>query len=160
MQQTGAHPAVRDNGVMFGRGVKQPQEPADDYVISDATLSALDHGIGELWFEGVLKGHLASVVGEIRFPFKGPWPWFLVIWFDGTREQPFEDYGPGWYAVRELDAGYLDFHEPSVGREKVIFGRTFYSKTTGPDRRYDFVRLAPDEAARKWDELSLSDSDF
>ena len=145
---------------MFGRRVKQPGEPADGYVISGATLRALDHGIGELWFEGELKGHLASVVGEIRFPFREPWPWFLVIWVDGKRENPFEDYGPLWYTVRELDAGYLDFHEPSVGREKVFFGHTFHSETNGPDRRYDFVRLSSDDAARVWDELGLTDSEF
>ena len=145
---------------MFGRRVNQSTPPTGEYEISDSTLRALDHGVGELRFEGELMGHLASIVGEIRFPSRAPWPWYLVIWVDGTREDSFEDYGPGWYTVRELDAGYLDFQEPSTRWEKVFLGSRYYRTTSGADRRYDFARLPVDEAAQKWIELGLADSDF
>ena len=145
---------------MFGRRVKQPNPPADEYVISDSTLHALNRGVGELRFQGELMGHLASIVGEIRFPSAAPWPWYLVIWTDGTRENSFEDYGPGWYTIRELDAGYLDFHEPSTRRETVFLGHRFQRTTPGSDRRYDFAWLPIDEAAQKWLELGLVDSDI
>jgi hypothetical protein len=36
------------------------------------------------------------------------WLWYQVNWLDGCRERPQEDYGPGWYAVAELEEGCLD----------------------------------------------------
>ena len=145
---------------MFGRKRGDSTIVADDYVLSDSTLRSLDHGLGELRVEGELRGHLASIVGEMRFPSRQPWPWFLVIWLDGSKEQSFEDYGPKWYAVRELVEGHLEFYEPSVGRERVFFGRSFGSKRRGPDLTYDFAWLPSAEATRKWNELGLRDSDF
>ncbi len=47
------------------------------------------------------------------------WPWFVVVWVDGPKERSFEDYGPKWYTVRELDAGYLD-HYGQDGREQIF----------------------------------------
>jgi hypothetical protein len=145
---------------MFSRRSRGSHQIADDYVLSDSTLRALDHGLGELRVDGELKGFLASTVREMRFPARQPWPWFLVVWLDGSRELPIEDYGPKWYTVRELDAGHLDYHEPSTGWEKVIFGHRYYSKKRGPDRVYDFAWLPADEASQKWQELGLVDSDF
>jgi hypothetical protein len=47
------------------------------------------------------------------FPFfwiKREWLWYQVTWVDGRRDRPEEDYGPGWYAVAELEQGRLTHH--------------------------------------------------
>lgn len=31
--------------------------------------------------------------------------WFLVIWADGERERPFEDYPPKWLTISEIEGG-------------------------------------------------------
>ena len=132
----------------------------DRYELPDPTLRAYDRGVGELRVDGELRGYLASVVGEIRFPGRSPWPWFVLVWLDGTKEQSFEDYGPGWYTVRELDAGYLDHARSTTEERRGWFGFTTSRTTYGAQRRYDFVWLPADEAAAKWVELGLADSDF
>lgn len=145
---------------MFRRGGIEPDGAADDFVLTGRLLRELDHGVGELRVDGVLKGHLASVVGEMRFPARQPWLWFVVIWLDGSREQSFEDYGPKWYTVRGLDTGHFDYHEPSVGWEKTILGHRYYSTTRGPECSYEFAWLPMDRAAQMWQELGLVDSHF
>jgi len=133
----------------------------DEYVLADPQLRAYDHGVGTLKVDGVLQGHLASVVGEIKFPSKSPWPWFVIVWTDGTKEPAFEDYGPGWHTVRELEAGVLDHYGPSIRRDhRCLFGRTIHSSQAGPARVFEFAWLSSDDAATKWRELGLEDSDF
>lgn len=79
----------------------------------------------------------------MAFPGRQWWPWFVVVWAGGSKERSFQDYGPKWPTVRELDAGRLD-HYDRGGRPQV----------------YEFAWLPPDEAARKRDEIGLTDADF
>lgn len=130
------------------------------YELPDPELRAYDHGVGTLSVNGELKGHLASVLGEMKFPSRQPWPWFVIVWADGTKEHPFEDYGPGWHTVRELDAGHLDYFGPSVPGQTRFLWMTFHHSHSGPPCAYDFAWLPADEAAEKWAELGLVDSDF
>ncbi len=70
------------------------------YELPDPELRAYDHGIGTLSIGGELMGHLASVVGRISLPSRGLWPWFLIVWLDGTRENPFFAWLPEDDAAR------------------------------------------------------------
>lgn len=130
------------------------------YDLPDPELRAYDHGLGVLSVAGELKGYLASSVGEIIFPSRGQWPWFVVVWPDGTKENPFEDYGPSWWTVRQLDAGYLDHYGPSIMKQGRFLGRRFTYSQIGPPVLYDFAWLSIDEAAATWSRLGLTDSDF
>ena len=134
------------------------REKPTDYVLPDPGLAAYQHGLGTLRVDGELRGYLASIVGTMQF--QQPWPWFVVVWIDGTKEFPFEDYGPKWWTVRELDAGYFDHFEPSTKSEGRFLGfRTMQSKL-GPPCRYEFAWLQAAEAATKWQQLGLVDEHF
>jgi hypothetical protein len=130
------------------------------YKPADPLLRSYDHAVGTLSVDGAVVGHLASVVGEMRFPSRQPWPWFVVVWLDGTKENSFEDYGPGWYTVRELDAGRFEFHWPSVSVERRFFRFRLRSSKPGAPMTFDFALLPPEIADRRWKELRLVDSDF
>lgn len=114
-----------------------------DYDLPDPDLAAYDHGLGELRLNGELKGYLASVRLEMSFPARQWWPWFVIVWTDRGKDRAFEDYGPKWLTVRELDAGYFE-HYPESGGAEV----------------YEFSWLTPDEAGVKWPELGLTEDDF
>jgi hypothetical protein len=131
-----------------------------DYELTESTREALDRGVGTLRVDGQLKGYLASVLGEMRFPSRQPWPWFVIVWLDGRKENAFEDYGPMWLTVRELDAGFFDYFGPSVTSDQKFFGLTVQSRKLGPPCLYEFDWLPAAEAAAKWRELGLADSDF
>ena len=141
---------------------RERSRPQDaEYVLPDPQLRAYDHGVGTLKVGGVLQGHLASVVGEITFPSRSPWPWFVIVWADGAKENAFEDYGPLWYTVRDLDSGVLDHFGPSIRRERRgLFGMTVRSSRLGPPQVFEFAWLPSDEAKAMWRELGLVDSDF
>ena len=126
----------------------------------DPTLQAFDRGLGTLSVDGELEAHLACVVGKIAFPGKAPWPWFVVAWLDGKKERSFEDYGPGWWTVRQLDAGRLEHFGPSSRLETRFLGIPITSTQRGAARTFDFAWLPPVEAAQMWRELGLEDSDF
>ncbi|MEN0071516.1 MAG: hypothetical protein AAGC63_10945 [Propionicimonas sp.] len=146
----------------FERWLKESfvnNEPPD-YDLPDPDLKAYDHGVGTLRVDGELKGYLASVRLTMTFPARQWWPWFVIVWTDERKERSFEDYGPKWYTVRELDAGSLDHHGPSVPRSKTVLGRSFHYDEDGEPQVYEFAWLPPDEAAAKWRELGLSDDDF
>lgn len=131
------------------------------YELPDPTLRAYDRGVGTLSVGGEVRGYLASVVGEIKFPGRAPWPWFVVVWLDGTKERSFEDYGPDWCTVSELDGGFFDHYEQGTRKERRgWFGRRIKYTEQGEPLRYEFAWLLPDEAAGKWDELGLTDNDF
>lgn len=114
-----------------------------DYDLPDPDLAAYDHGLGELRLNGEPKGYLASVRLEMSFPARQWWPWFVIVWTDRGKDRAFEDYGPKWLTVRELDAGYFE-HYPESGGAEV----------------YEFSWLTPDEAGVKWSELGLTEDDF
>jgi hypothetical protein len=130
------------------------------YELPDPTLRAYDRGVGTLKVAGEVRGYLASVVGQVTLPRQDPWPWFVVVWLDGTKERAFEDYGPGWWTVRELEAGYFDHHEQGTTEKRRGWFLTAINDQPGPLCRYDFAWLPADEAAAKWTELDLRDSDF
>ncbi|MFF2271159.1 hypothetical protein ACFVTX_02735 [Agromyces sp. NPDC058136] len=141
----------------MGGGKKQA---ASAYVLPDPELRSYDRGLGTLRVDGELEGYLASIVGKMCFPSARLWPWFVVVWVDGVKESSFEDYGPDWWKVRELDAGYLQHHGPSVTSEQRFLGKRFAGSVPGPPRRFEFEWLPPAEAASKWQELGLVDADF
>ena len=131
-----------------------------DSELTDETLRALDHGVGTLRVRGELRGYLASIVGEMRFPSRRPWPWFVVVWTDGRKERSFEDYGSLWPVVRELEAGFFDHFGPSERADLRFFGLTIQGRRPGPPCLYDFEWLPTEKAAEMWRELGLVDSDF
>ena len=65
--------------------------------------------------DGEIVAYLTTEVSRMRsFPafwLKREWLWYQVNWVDGGRDRPREDYGPGWYAVAELERGQF---EPEV----------------------------------------------
>lgn len=132
----------------------------NSYTLLDPELRTYDHGLGTLSVDGELRGYLACVVIRMTYPSNSPWPWFRVIWLDGRMEPRFEDYGPGWWTVRELDAGKLEYWGPSTDKERRIFGLPFRYSVPGDDCVFDFSWLQREEAAAKWDELGLTDGDF
>jgi hypothetical protein len=158
--------AALDNRVMAGRrsrtsGTSQKQRKASAYTLLDPKLRAYDHGVGTLRMDGELKGYLASIVGEMRSIGPGePWPWFVVVWADGTKESPFEDHGPKWLTVRELDAGWFEHYGQGARKTRRFFGKLFVTTTRGLTCRFDFDWLPVDEAADRWKELKLVDADF
>ena len=146
----------------MGRSSREGSRRRDaNYVLPDPLLRVYDHGVGTLKVDGVLKGYLACVLWEMSFPSKAPWPWFVVVWPDGTKELAFEDYGPSWWTVRELEAGVLDHYGPSIHvKRRGLFGRTINSIQRGPRCVFEFAWLPRDEAATMWRELGLENSDF
>lgn len=124
------------------------------------SLERYDHGIGALTVDGELKGHLASVVGTTTFPSRAPWPWFVVVWLDGSKEHAFEDYGPEWFTVRELETGRFEHYGPSVPNERRFLWWRVRGTIHGPPMTFEFKRLPAAEARKKWDELGLVDEDF
>lgn len=131
-----------------------------DYELPDPELTAYDRGLGTLAVAGEVKGYLASVRLVMCLPGKQWWPWFVVVWADGRKEHSFEDYGPKWYIVRELDAGRLDHHGPSVEKTLSLFGHRFRWSESGDEQTYDFAWLPAEDAERKWRELGVTDDDF
>ena len=128
------------------------------YFPADPQLAAYDHGLGTLTSDGELRGYLASYLGG-ALPLD-PRPWFVVVWNDGTKEKPFDDHGPSWRTVRELDAGYLNHHEQGTRTEGRVLGFRTVTATRGAACRFDFEWLPADAAAQKWTQLGLADSDF
>lgn len=130
------------------------------YEGSYADMRPFDHGVGTLTVDGELKGYLASVVGRIVLPSRAVWPWFVVVWLDGSKERSFEDYGPVWSTVRNLEAGRFEHYGPSVRGEKRFLWWRLAGSMPGPPTTFVFTWLPTVEARRMWDELGLTDKDF
>lgn len=128
--------------------------------LPDPELAAFDRGLGTLRVDGVLKGHLASVRTKLGFPPDQWQVWFVIVWADGSKEPPFEDYGPGWHVVRELNAGHLNHSVPSTHRTREFLGHSMHIFDSGEPQLYDFAWLPPDEAVSMWHELGLADTEF
>ena len=82
----------------------------------DPALDVFHDGIAELHHEGRLVGHVATTLSTMWSPgrplTRQDWVWLLVIWADGERERPFEDYPP-WTSVTEILGGSLTWDEGS-----------------------------------------------
>lgn len=133
---------------------------ASGYTPADPSLRRYDHAIGTLKVDGELKGFLACVVGRMSFPSRAPWIWFVVVWLDGSKENPFEDYAPAWWTVRELDAGRFESHGPTTRAVKRFLGWRITGSRPGRPVTFDFAWLPAEQGAAKWSELGLVDSDF
>ena len=136
----------------------------DRYTLPDPTLGRYDHGLVELRVDDEVRAYLGCRV--MRRGLKGngaPSPWFVVVWPDGTKEMSFEDYGPEWWTIRELDAGhFVRGSAPPVQRSVRVLGLTLWTLTeqSGDDIEYE-VRWLPSVAARQREqELGLTDNDF
>ena len=68
------------------------------------------------------------------------WVWFVVVWANGDRERPFEDFEP-WTAVREIQA---------------------FSWDEGVSHRGEYTAdwLPEDERRAVWSDLGLTPEDF
>ena len=80
----------------------KPPEP-------DPRIQRFENGAAVLRSKGQLAGYVLSTVGTFWSPFRPLrrqwWIWFLVVWADGKRERPVEDYPPDWLTVDELERG-------------------------------------------------------
>ena len=74
-------------------------------------LDPFRDAVWELSREGQVVAYVTTTVGRMRsFPafwVKQEQLWYQVDWLDG-RDLLQEDYGPGWYAVAELEHGYFE----------------------------------------------------
>ncbi len=71
------------------------------------------------------------------------WIWFLVVWADGQRERPVEDYPPHWLTVDELERGQFK-----------------WSSADGVVRELDAELLGSEASAEIWRELGITAKDF
>lgn len=86
----------------------RPPEP-------DPSLDVFRDGVAVLRREGQVAGHVATPVKTFWAPLgfsrrRQWWVWYIVVWADGAREQPGEDYPP-WTAVREMQSGTFSWDE-------------------------------------------------
>ncbi len=117
----------------------KPPEP-------DPAIERFRDGLARLSREGQFAGHAATHLTTLWSPSRPLqrqwWVWTIVVWADGTRERPIEDYPP-WTLVTEMNDGYLDWDEwtPRGGR---------YTVEWVPD----------EEAARIRQQLAITADDF
>jgi len=107
---------------MSGRGDLGPASVRMSLVArrwsADPALDVFREGIAALFLNGVLAGHVATIVEPMWAPFRRQERvWLLVTWANGRRDRIGEDYEP-WTYVRELrddhlvwpsDEGEVDF---------------------------------------------------
>ncbi|MFK4804647.1 hypothetical protein ACI3KX_02155 [Microbacterium sp. ZW CA_36] len=113
----------------------------------DASLDPFRDGIAVLTRDGKVEGHVASTVGTFWSPSrpftKQWWVWLTVVWSNGDRERPFEDYPPCWTTVGELKIGRFEWTD-----EGIHWGD------------YNAEWLPSEERARVRQELLISGDDF
>ena len=81
----------------------------------DPMLEPLRGGVAELLRDREVAGHVATQVTTFWAPFtfslrRRWWVWYVVVWSDGQRERPEEDYPP-WNVVRDMAAGRFVWDE-------------------------------------------------
>lgn len=78
----------------------------------DPRLDPFRDAVWELSREGQVAAYVTTAVGRMRslpaFWVKQEQLWYQVHWIDGRRDLLQEDYGPGWYAVEELEQGHFE----------------------------------------------------
>ncbi|WP_019147253.1 hypothetical protein [Timonella senegalensis] len=87
----------------------------------DPRLDIFRDGVWELSLDGEVKGWLTTSVNIMRgrplFWVKQEQMWYQTHWLDGTHGFPEEDYGPAWYAVKELRAGKFEGRYPESDQD-------------------------------------------
>lgn len=87
-----------------------PPRPAPD-----PRLHPFDGGFAELRHNGEIRGHFRTRVSTFWSPGRPQslqwWVWFDVVWSDGVRENPTEDYPP-WTYVTEVLEGHFGWLGP------------------------------------------------
>lgn len=78
----------------------------------DRRLDPFRDAVWELSRDGRVEAFLTTAVSRMRslpvFWVKREWLWYQVNWLDDRRDDPKEDYGPGWYVVAELEQGKFE----------------------------------------------------
>lgn len=78
----------------------------------ESRLDPFRDAVWKLSRDGEVAAYVTTNVARMRsFPafwVKREQLWYQVHWLDGRRAVLQEDYGPHWYAVAELERGYLD----------------------------------------------------
>lgn len=109
--------------------------------LHDPELDRFDRGCVELTHDGRVCGWVATRLLAYRTPWRPlttrDWVWLLVIWEDGSRELPCEEYEP-WAYVTEL-----------------LHARFEWGGVT-----YDARWLAAEESFRMWQVLGVTEADF
>lgn len=75
----------------------------------------------------------------------------------------FDDYGPEWWTVRELDKGYFNHSsEPPVEKSVKVLGLNLgtHSVQSGELVDYTVTWLPPELVSHRERELNLTDRDF
>jgi hypothetical protein len=88
--------------------------------LPDETLDPFRGGVAVLRRNGEVAGHVATKVMTFWAPFslsrrRQWWVWYLVVWADGDRELPDEDYPP-WTTVREMRSGTFTWDQDDAHR--------------------------------------------
>ena len=112
----------------------------------DPRLDAFDRGCLVLRRRSETVGHVATTLGTYWSPGRArtihQWVWLVVVWADGEKERPVEDYPP-WTYVREIWDGEFIWPYP------------------GPRSGEYSVEWLPDsEREAKWAELGTTLDDF
>ncbi|MDO8144055.1 hypothetical protein [Isoptericola sp. 178] len=111
----------------------------------DPALEPFDHGTVVLRRDGEVAGHVATTLGTFWSPARPltiqQCVWFLVVWADGVKEPPFEDYAP-WTAVEEIRAGTFAWED---GPHRGTYAATWLPRAQGEAR---------------WAELGITLDDF
>lgn len=87
---------------------------------ADPALDAFRGGVAALRRDGEVAGHVATTVMTFWAPFSFSrrrqwWVWFIVVWANGDREMPDEDYPP-WTVVREMQSGTFTWEQDDAHR--------------------------------------------
>ena len=111
----------------------------------DPALDVFDKGTAVLRQGDVVAGHIASTLSTMWSPSRPftrqDWIWLLIVWTNGDRERPIEDYPP-WSIVKEICDGVLTWDE-------------------GDHRgTYSVEWLPADQTPATWTALGISLEDF
>lgn len=68
-------------------------------------IAMFDDGLAVMTKDGKKVGHIATSLTKFWSPFRPLslqwWVWFVIVWEDGTKERPVEEYEP-WHYVKEM----------------------------------------------------------
>lgn len=85
----------------------------------DPALDVFDRGCLVLRRDGRVAGHIATTLSSFWSPSrpftKQDWVWLVVVWSNGDRERPLEDYPP-WTVVDEIRKGAFTWDEGDAHR--------------------------------------------